>query len=164
MGLSGEEELDRHGRIVHNFAEPVEVGEEESCPLVCGEPSCETDCKHIVTECLLDGHDLARRVMVGDGRVGEFLLDHVDEGGLELLPGIPDFLVIYLVDALEAFLVIVVSLELRAEHLCVDGLPLLRSPGRIVDSVGHVAYVEFLRKISRIHGCENVLAYLAVEH
>ena len=164
VSLSCEEELNRHIRVVHNLAEPVKVGEEEGCPLVCGEPSCETDCENVIAESLLDCHDLARRVVVGDRRVGELLLDHVDKGGLEFLPGIPDFLVVYLVDTLEASLVIVVCLELRAEHLCVNRLPLLGSPGRVVNSVGHVADVKFLREIARVHRREDILADLAVEH
>ena len=164
MGLSGEEELYRHLRIVHNLAEPVKVGEEEGCPLVCCEPSCETDCENVIAESLLDGHNLARGVMVGNSRVGEFLLDHIDEGGLEFLPGVPNLLVSYLVDTLEAFLVIVVCLELRSEHLGVNSLPLFGCPCRVVNAVGYVADMEFLREIARIHRSEDILADLAVKH
>ena len=100
--------------------------------------------------------------MVRDRRVREFLLHHVDESLLKFPPCIPYLLVTYLVDALEALLVIMMCLELRAEHLGVDSLPFLGSPSRIMHTVGYIADIELLRQISRIHIGENFLADLAV--
>ena len=56
-----------------------------------------------------------------------------------------------------------VGLELFAEDTCVDILPLGCSPGRVVHTVGHIADVQFLRQIARIHRSEDVLAHFAVQ-
>ena len=64
VSLSSEHKLYRTARIVDNLIEPVKVTEKQVSPLVGGKTPCETDCKDIVTESLLDGDNLARRIVV----------------------------------------------------------------------------------------------------
>ncbi len=127
VSLSCEEELYRHLRVVHDGIKPVEIGEEQCSTLVGGETSCKTDGKNVVTECLLDGNYLTWRIVVRYSRVGKFLLDYPDKSLLELFSGIPYLLIGNLVDSFEAFLVVVMCLELWSEYLGVDGLPFLGS-------------------------------------
>ena len=102
--------------------------------------------------------------MIRDCRIREFLLHSIDESFLESLSGIPDVSIRYLVDTLEAFLVIMMCLELRSEYLRMNSLPFLGSPSRIVNPISHIADMQFLRQISRIHVRENFLAHLSVKH
>ena len=164
MGLSGEDELNRHLRIVHNRIEPVQVAEEQGCSLVGGETPCETDGEDVVAEGLLDRHYLPRGIVGTEIRIGDLLLDSIYEILLENLPDIPYLTVAELVNAAEAGLVIVMGLEFRSEHLGMESFPLLCRPGRIVYAVGDIAYVKFLRKIARIHIRKDILAHLSVKH
>ena len=69
-----------------------------------------------------------------------------------------------IIDALEAALVVVVRLELGAEHLGVNGFPLLGSPCGIVDAVGDIADMKLFREIALVHIRKYVLADLSVKH
>ena len=164
MSLSCEEELYRHLRVVHDGIKPVEIGEEQCSTLVGGETSCKTDGKHVVAEGLLDGDYLTWRIVVRHSRIRKLLLDNPDKSLLELFSGIPYLLIGNLVDSFEAFLVVVMCLELWPEHLGVDGLPFLGSPCRIMHAIGYIADIQLLREIARIHVGEDILAHLAVEH
>ena len=163
MGLSGEEELDRTLGIVDYGVEPVKVGEQEGTSLVGGETTGESDGEHIVPEILLDGHDLAGRIMVAGRRIGDYLLHDLDQAGLEDLPGRPYFLIRDLVHPVEAGFVVLVGLEFWTEYLGVDLLPLGCRPCRIMYSVGHIADEEFLGEVAGIHPVEDILAHLTVE-
>ena len=164
MGLAGEDELHRTLGIVDDGVEPVQVGEEQSRALVGREAARETDRQHVVAERLLDGDDLARRIMHGHERVGQAAFDGGHKVALEFPADGPHLFVGELVHAVEALLIIVMGLELGAEDLGVQLLPLLGGPSGIVDAVGHVAHVKLLGQVSRIHVGEDVLADLAVKH
>ena len=164
MGLSGEDELYRTVGVVDDGVEPVQVGEEQGRALIGREATGEADRQHVVAERLLDGHDLAGRIVHRHHRVGQAPLDIGHKVALELLADSPDLLIGKFVHSVKALLVIVMCLELGAEHLGVQLLPLLRRPGGIVDAVGHVAHMELLGKVSRVHVGEDVLADLAMEH
>ena len=69
MGLTREEELNRTFRIVHYLSKAVKVAEKQMCTLVGCETAGESYCEHIVTESFLDGHNLARRIVVGCSRI-----------------------------------------------------------------------------------------------
>jgi hypothetical protein len=60
VSLTCEEELYRLLRIVYDLIETVEITEKEMCSLICCETTCETDCKYIITESLLDCNHLLR--------------------------------------------------------------------------------------------------------
>ena len=164
VGLAGEDELHRTLGVVDDGVEPIEVAEKQRGTFISGEAAGETDGQHILAQALLDGDHLARRVMGAHDRVGQALADGADQFLLEDLAHTPDLGVRHGIDALEALLVVVVRLEFGAEHLGVQLLPVLGSPGRIVDAVGDVADIELLREVARIHVGEDVLADLAVQH
>ena len=164
MGLAGEKELDRMHGIIHDGVKPVKIGEQKGSSLVGRETTGETDGQHIVTQVLLDRHNLARRVMVALRRIGDPLLDNVYQPLLQGLPGLPNLRVGNLVDALEAGFVVVMGRELRTEHTGVDLLPLSGCPGRVMHAVGNIADEQFLRQIARIDAAENLLADITVKH
>ena len=164
MGLAGEDELYRALRVVHDLSKPVKVAEEQGCSLVGGETTGKTDGQGIVAEPFLDGDNLLRSIVGAELRIRESLLDSLGELTLHLLAGLPNFLIGNGVDALKAALVVMVGCKLVSEDLGVNLLPVPGCPGRIVHSVGDIADIEFLRKISRIHVRENLLAHLAVKH
>ena len=95
--------------------------------------------------------------------VRESSLNLVDELLAECSADTPNLLIRYLVDTVEARLVIVVSLELLTEYLSVYCLPLRCSSCRIVNTVSHVAYVKLLWKVTWPHVTEDIAAYLTVE-
>ena len=163
VSLAGEEELYRTLRIVHDLVEPVKVGEQQGSTLVGCETAGESDCQDIITQSLVDGHDLSRRVVVAERRIGDDRLDPLDEFGFESLPGLPDLGIRNIVDTLETFPVIVMGGELRSEDFGMDLLPLLGSPSRIMHTIGHIADVKLFREITRIHVTEDLLADLTVE-
>ena len=164
VGLACEHELNRMLRVVDYGVETVKVAEEQGRTLVGGETAGETYGEHVVAEVLLDLDDLARRIVAAEHRVGETFAYDSDELLLERQTGIPYFLIGDVVDAGEAAHIIVMGLEFRTEHLVVDGLPFLGAPGWIVDAVGHIAHVQLLRQIARVHIGEYLLADLAVKH
>ena len=102
MSLAGKDELYRTVRVVDDIIEPVKVPEQEVCPLVGCETPCESDCKHIVAERILYGHNLTRRIMVGCRRIGETVLDSSYKLGPQCCPHIPYLCVGHLVYSLEA--------------------------------------------------------------
>ena len=162
--LAGEDELHRALGVVDDGVELVEVAEQQRGTLVGREAAGESDGQHVLAQTLLDRDHLARRVVRAQDRIGEAFADGADQFLLEGLADVPDLRVRHGVDALEALLVVVVRLELGAEHLGVQLLPILRRPGRVVDAVGDVADIKLLGEVAREHVREDVLADLAVQH
>ena len=162
MRLTGEDELHRTVRIVDYLIEAVQVAEQQMRPLVGGESAGKAYGQHIGAESVQDGHYLMRRVVAGYVRIGYPLLDHLYHPGTKFVSHVPDHTVVYIVDALEALLVVLVGSELGTEHLGVNLLPLRRGPCGIMHSVGHIAYVQLLRQITGPQTAQNLLADLAV--
>ena len=102
--------------------------------------------------------------MAAEFGIGKTVVYDADQFLLENLAGLPYLLVGHIINALETAFVVVVSLEFRTEDLGMHGLPFLGSPRRIMHTVGHIADVEFFRKIALVHAGENFLADFPVEH
>ena len=103
-----------------------------------------------------------RRVVAGYVRIGYTFLDHLYHPGTKLVAHVPDHTVVYIVDTLEALLVVFVGGELGAEYLGVNLLPLRRSPCGIMHSICHIADMQFLGQIARPETAKNLLADLTV--
>ena len=101
--------------------------------------------------------------MACSSRIRKSSLHLFDELLAKTCTDVPYLFVRDLVYSVSARLVIVMCLELLAEYLCMNLLPLRCSLCRIVDTVGDVAYMKLLREIARPHVCEDVLADLAME-
>ncbi len=164
MGLAGEYELHRHHGVVDYLVEPIQVAEQQSGPLVGRETPGKAYSEHVAAQGLPDLHDLLGRIVTGYGSVGQLLVHRVYERLLQNLAHRPHFGIWNTIDAFEAFLVVVMSFELFAEHPGVHGFPFLGAPCRIVDSVGDIADEQLFGEIALVHGGEYVLAHLAVEH
>ena len=93
MRLPGEQELDGTFGIVDYSIKPVEIGKQEGTPLVGSETAGETYREYVIPEILLDGHDLAWRIVVAGCRIRDNFLDDLDKPFLQGLPRLPNFLV-----------------------------------------------------------------------
>ncbi len=164
MGLAGKEELNRTLRIVHDRVQPVQIAEEQRRSLVGGEPPSETDGQYVIAQVVLDGDDLARRVVVAKSGIADPFLHDPDQACLQGFPDRPDLLVRNLVDFFKALLVIVMGREFRTEDPRMHLFPFGSSPGRIMDPVRDIADEQFLRQVTRVHIAEDLLAHLAVQH
>ena len=141
MGLARKDELHRTLGIVHDGIQAVQIAEQQGRPFVGREPAGETDGEHIVPQRIVNGHDLLRRVVVAQGRIGQLLVDDFDEMPLQLFADVPDLFIAHLVNAFETFFVVMVRLEFLTEDLGMDGFPFLGRPRGIMHAVGHIAYI-----------------------
>ena len=163
MRLTGEEELYRIVRVVHQLIQTLQIGEEQVRTFVSSETATETDDEVIRVHLVQRADDAGRIALALHPILAELLLDIIHHLALQAHTRSPDLCIRDICVRLPHLHIALVVDPLFRQVFGVDIFPLMSSPGRHVYAVGNVAHVQLLREITRPNGAEHLLRYLAVE-
>ena len=150
-------------RVVYDGGEPRKVGEEQVGPLVGGETAGEPYRQGIPVERFDNFHHPLWRGHVALFRCEVIVADILYQFGFLFHARLPEPFVRNLPGFLPGLDVVLFAGEALREIFRVHPAHAGGRPGRKMNAVGNVAYVEFVVEIARPYTAQNLLAYLTVQ-
>ena len=161
--LTGEEELYRIVRVVHQLIQTLQIGEEQVRTFVGSETATETDDEVIRVHLVQRADDTGRITLALHPILAELLLDIIHHLAFQAHTRSPDYCIRDICVRLPHLHIRLVVDPLFRQVFLVDLFPLVRCPSRHVYTVGDIIYVQLLREIARPNGAEHLLRHLSVE-
>ena len=127
--------------------------------LVGGKTTAETDNQGIAVDALQQRYHAGGITLILQPGVTELHADIVYKLLLQALAGLPDFLIIYIIDSLPDALVALVAHEVLVEMLSIELLPFCSGPGGEVNTIGNESNVVLLGIIAVPDRSEHLLGY-----
>ena len=163
MRLAGKNELHRTLGIVHHGGQLFDVGQNQIGPLVGGEAAGKADGQRVRTEDPAQPLQHFRRLVAALGLLDRAVADKIQQPGLQVEMGFPEFAIVHVLNSLPDRRVGVVLLPARPQMAVVKTEHLRRQPGRNVHAVGDVPDGNLVFGLARIEPGPHMPGHLAMQ-